>query len=496
MSENIESIVIVVSVLVALIITLIVYLIYRGKWQQNESIKMEPLPAPEPTPIPVVNTKLNPIIVIPGLGGTNLEYKLDESFKSPVCDVQKLSELNSSLWINPLGLLFQKDCFLELLKPIYNRGTPDGCEKTLKNYPGLTVFPKAKYLGDPLSSICLSYLFNSTSICFPETDYSKNFVNFFTNKGYKSGYNLFIPGYDFRLVPYTNEYFDSLKVLIESVVETTGKKVFLMGHSLGTLLGNMFLNKMCLKWKDKHIKSFVAISPSYDGGPKSLRTALSGFNFGLPNFIRTTNFEFAYPERSMAGLAITIPLLPKMYGPTNCDNEGNGEAVTLLNSAGDKKVYNVNDYKDGIITVIRKIAKKTNTPDLETFADIVSDLSKKKKKYAYTDPNVKVYQIIVQNVPTESSYIYALPEDGSTGSSLNISTSKSSLNSDPVFTGTVSGDEDIPIYGGKIPQLFGWKNFTNKFFLPLNGLDHFTAYSDSELVYTYIYEQIILNGST
>ena len=69
------------------------------------------------------------------------------------------------------------------------------------------------------------------------------------------------------------------------------KKINLVGHSLGTSLINIFLNKMKQSWKDKHIERFISISPSYDGGPKSFRTALSGYNFGLPDFFKIVNFD-------------------------------------------------------------------------------------------------------------------------------------------------------------------------------------------------------------
>jgi len=474
MAENTDSVIIAVSLTIVIIACLVVYFISKKDKKDTNNLVQNKVIKKDDENIQI-NKDLNPIIVLPGLGGTNLDYNINpDNFSNPACNISSLNALNkiqSSLWINPVGLLTQKTCFLEMLKPVYNK------EKgTLENLPGLTVFPKEKYLGDPLSSICLAYLFNSKTKCYPATDYSKNFVNFFTEKGYTSGYNLFIPGYDFRLVPYKNyakKYFKSIKELIENTYNITGKKIFLIGHSLGTLLGNMFLNKMKQIWKDKYINSFISISPSYDGAPKSLRTALSGYNFGLPNFIRTTNNDFVYPERYMAGLAATIPLLPKMYGPVNCKSQGNGEVVTLLKENGEKIIYNVNDYSNGILGVIRSLAKETKTPDLYDFADITETISKKRKKYAYGDPNVKVYQIIVKDIPTETSYIYDLGKKG--------------FNEDPLFTGTVPGDRDIPTYGAEIPHYFKWKNVINKLYPPENELDHFNAFANSPLVYNYIW---------
>ena len=432
-----------------------------------------------------MNKNLNPMIVLPGLAGTNLNFDIDENFNIPTCDnkaVNSLQQIQPGLWINPLGLLLQQDCYLNMFQPVYNE-----TDKTLKNLEGLNVFPRENYFGDPLSSVCLAYVLNSTTKCYPLTEYSKNFLNYFTAKGYTPGYNLFIPGYDFRLVPYkeyADKYFHNLKILIENTYKNIGRKIHLIGHSLGTMLGNIFLNKMTTKWKKCYIADFIPISPAYDGAPKSLRSALSGYDFGLSDIVKVTDLNFVYAERNMAGLAATIPLIPEMYGPIDCNipngYSGNGEAVTLLFNNDYKKSYNVNDYKNGIVGLIRDVIKDVNTyvgndtstKYLNTLTDIMIPIIKEKRKYAYSDPNVKVYQIIVEPVSTECSYLYDVSK-GFTGG--------------PIFTTYVVGDEDIPIYGTKIPEIYNWKDVTNKIFPPIDGLNHYYAYVNSVPVYDYIY---------
>lgn len=438
-----------------------------------------------------MQNNLSPLIVLPGLAGTNLSFSLDSNFNQPSCNgISILQKIQPELWINPLGLLLKKECFLTLLRPVYNEEN-----KTLENLPGLNVFPKGSYFGDPLSSICLAYVLNSPNKCYPFTDYSKNFVQYFTNKGYKAGYDLFIAGYDFRLVPYEKhgeKYFNDLRILIEKTRITTGKRIHLIGHSLGTLLGNMFLNKMAKEWKNYYIEDFISISPSYDGAPKALRSALSGYNFGLPDAIKVANNDFTFAERSMAGLAVTIPLLPGMYGEIKCENknkykEGNGIAVTLL-FPDKKKVYNVNNYKGGTIEMIKDITKDVgenteNTKYLDVLTKIMKPIAKERKKYAYSDPGVKVYQLIARPVTTEVSYLY---------DALNPS---NIFTQNPIFTTNVVGDEDIPIYGANIPKIYRWKNVKNKIFPPINGTDHFTLYTNSPLAYDYIYSILLENNT-
>jgi len=427
------------------------------------------------------SSTLNPLVVLPGLGGTNLDFSIDSSFKSKNCNnkgLEALEKIQPGLWVNPVGLLLQKDCILDMLRPRYNKNT-----QTLENATGLKVFPRGDYIGDPLSSICLAYILNSEK-CYPVTDYSKNFVDFFTNKGYKAGYNLFIKGYDFRLVPYKNhadKFFNELKELIEKTYKTTGKKICLVGHSLGTLLSNMFLNKMSAKWKSHYIKSFIPISPAYDGAPKALRTALSGYDFGLSDVINVTDQDFTYVARSMAGVAATIPLLSGMYGEIKCGNnkysEGTGNAVNILFGKTTKE-YNLNNYKN-VIEMIEQISidvyDYTRNPSdvkyLNVLTSIMRPIAKERSKYCYTDPEVEVYQLIARPVSTETSYLY-----------------NGNFSGGPIFTTDVVGDEDIPVYGANIPKIYKWKKVTNKIFPPIDGINHYTLYTNCPSAYAYIYE--------
>lgn len=426
------------------------------------------------------SSKLNPLIVLPGLGGTNLDFSIDSSFKSEKCNnqgLEALEKIQPGLWVNPIGLVLQKDCMLNMLRPRYNEQAG-----TLENMSGLNVFPRGEYVGDPLSSICLAYILNSDK-CYPLTNYSKNFVNFFTDKGYKSGYNLFIQGYDFRLVPYqehATKFFDNLKELIEKTYKITGKRICLVGHSLGTLLSNMFLNKMSKKWKSHYIKSFVSISPAYDGAPKALRTALSGYDFALSDVINVSDQDFTYVTRSMAGVAATIPLLPGMYGEVKCGNnysEGTGNAVNILFGKTTKE-YNVNNYKN-VIKMIEQISDDVYdyTRDerdiryLNVLTKIMRPISKERSKYCYTDPEVEVYQLIASPVSTETSYLY-----------------NGNFSGGPIYTTDVVGDEDIPVYGTNIPEIYKWKKVTSRIFPPIDGINHFTLYTNCPSAYEYIYE--------
>ena len=242
---------------------------------------------------------------------------------------------------------------------------------------------------------------------------------------------------------------------------------------------------MSSRWKDRHIKSFIPISPAYDGAPKALRTAFSGYDFGLSGIINVTNQDFTYIGRTMAGVAATIPLLPGMYGNIKCSknnkwSEGDGNAVNII-FGNYTKSYNVNNYHN-VIDMIEQITadvydygrNKNDTKYLDDLTEIMKPIAKERMKYAYTDPRVKVYQIIARPVSTEVSYLY-----------------DANFNENPIFTTNVVGDEDIPVYGANIPEIYKWKDVTNKIFPPVDGINHFTIYTNCVPTYEYIYK--ILN---
>lgn len=461
-----EYFILLVFIIILLIIAIITISLVINN--QNKS-QIDILPV---IPEPPISLNRQPMVVIPGLAGTNLDFTIDDNFNVPVCDnqeINKLIEIQPSLWANILGFISQKPCFLRMLKPVY-----DPIGKTLKNLDGLKTSVHGSYFGDPLSAICIAYVLKSI-LCYPETDYSRNFVDFFTKVGYQSGEDLFITGYDFRLVPYEpylSIYFSELQKLIENTYISTRQKINLVGHSLGTSLANIFLNKMDSDWKDKYIEKFISISPAYDGAPKSLRTVISGFNFGFPDIIRITDRDIQDTERTLAGLMNEIPLLPEMYGQVNSQSEGNGDAVILIRD-GVSRLYNVNNYSDGIIGLIRDVANESGEEDLNLTADILSDIANERISYGYTDPGVRVYQMAVQPIATESGpYAYDLSRNG--------------FNADPLNNVTVPGDETVPLYGSLIPDVYGWKDITKKVFTPTDGLNHYTLFQDSEVAYQYI----------
>lgn len=72
---------------------------------------------------------------------------------------------------------------------------------------------------------------------------------------------------------------DKLKLLIEETFEISNQtRIVLLGHSLGSKYSLYFLNQQTVKWKQKYIKAFVALSPPLGGSMKAFKIEASGMN--------------------------------------------------------------------------------------------------------------------------------------------------------------------------------------------------------------------------
>lgn len=437
-----------------------------------------------------MNKPKGSVIIVPGLGGTKLKFKRSQDFNHDCCNGLMNSILlpfEDTLWINSVGMIFQRSCFLTMIKPIY-----DSKSKTLSNIEGLETYTAGEHFGDVSMCKCMCHIFD-TDYRIEEADYGENLINKLILHGYTANENLFTVGYDFRFIPYPNYvsvYFSNLKKLIEVCYNKSKEKTSLIGHSMGCYLINVFLNKMKLSWKNKYIKSFISVSPSYDGSPKSLETILSGNNISLNPDLFGSNYEYCSAQRTMAGIISMIPLHPQMYGESNKNNIGNGNAIAIfpvseknsnssINVSKDNvntnyhcKLYNVNKYKNGITDILKSVAIRYNQPEILLTRDIFKTISKQKIKYAWNDPNVKVYQIMTTEIETKTGpYIYDFNNNG--------------FQSSPIKTGVTMGDGTIPNFGLLIPTTYKWKNIEYKQYPPTEG-NHLSLFTKNKNVHEYI----------
>lgn len=101
--------------------------------------------------------------------------------------------------------------------------------------------------------------------------------------GYKAGKNLRGGPFDWRKPGNPDgTFFADMKALVENTSSiNNGKKVHLLGHSMGNVQLGLFLNSMPEAWKDQYVASYIAVAAPWSGAPKALRAIISGDNFGL-----------------------------------------------------------------------------------------------------------------------------------------------------------------------------------------------------------------------
>ena len=223
-----------------------------------------------------IGASLSPVILIPGLGTSNIIAKWDKPGTKDVKTIKdrdfqesekwscrQIQENWTDLWFpqSDINTKISQFCWEDNIKVRFEDGlvvNSEGVSTSVKDY-GTTVFTPVSYMDTLITAIKAI--------------------------GYKEGTTLFGAQYDFRKICSPDElfnYIQSLKSLVERSVHINGKKAVLVSHSLGSSLANYFLVKQPKEWKDRYINSFVTFSGAFGGSPKALRSVLSGVDVVKP----------------------------------------------------------------------------------------------------------------------------------------------------------------------------------------------------------------------
>lgn len=216
-------------------------------------------------------SSLNPVILVPGDGGSQFEARLNKPKVVHIWCTQTTTEWYS-LWLN-LELLapYVLDCFVDNIRLRY-----DNVTRTTLNQPGVEI--RQPGFGNTST---VEWLDSSQ---LGETSYFYHIVEHLVNKlGYVRDRNIRGAPYDFRKAP--NEMSDYMKRLQSLIVETYeqngNQRVVLIGHSMGNLYILYLLNHLPQPWKDQYIKSFISLAAPWGGAAKTLRLMTSGDNLGV-----------------------------------------------------------------------------------------------------------------------------------------------------------------------------------------------------------------------
>ena len=198
--------------------------------------------------------KQHPIVFVPGLFGSALDVKLDlpEWQKMPHDSCPRTTNGTwQRLWISgkyavPID---QFDCMMRYLSHNISADGSSipsvaGCE-TRMPYFGHTACIDPLDPDDVFGSILSIY-----------GHYAKRVHEM----GYVDNKTFFVAGYDWSLPP-TPQWLKDTKELIEKAVETTGKKVVLMSHSMGGPFTYIFLMSQTQEWRNHYIQHYIPVSP-------------------------------------------------------------------------------------------------------------------------------------------------------------------------------------------------------------------------------------------
>jgi hypothetical protein len=314
--------------------------------------------------------KLPPVILIPGLGATQLFARWNKDSTEMVKTVdqagvfeksdswacKQVQDQWSKIWYpNTDGLA--NYCWSDNTRVL---PTEDG---SIANVEGVSTITQ-----------------EFGSLDFANPAYMSTLIETLEAMGYVQGENLFGAGYDFRKIGDQKE-FDAWCLSLTSLIERSSKlqehPCVLIGHDLGSVVTNAFLVNGVPQWKKNHIKSFVSVSGTFGGCPKALRVMLSGSDGHFSGKQEDNNF--GNTVRNFSGLSLMLPR-KEVYG----DNP-----LVHFNEIS----YNSYD-----------IPKLLNNVSPE--AEKVNKINEKLGEKSMMAPGVPVYIMGGDDINTESSYKY------------------------------------------------------------------------------------------
>ena len=187
--------------------------------------------------------KRNPVIIIPGIGGSYLD-----------------TSNGTEVWPNVIdGLILPSDTYLDQLM-LTQTGKIDSTE------PIMTAKDAIRKIEFNLPII---------GTIFKE-DFFDGLINQLESNGYVEGQDLFVFSYDWRLD--IRDDMPALQNKIDSIRQQTGSdKVDIIAHSMGGLLAKEYIKN----YDQNEIGKFIDIATPHLGAPKAFKILMSGDDMGI-----------------------------------------------------------------------------------------------------------------------------------------------------------------------------------------------------------------------
>eukprot|EP00512_Aurantiochytrium_limacinum_P006065 CAMPEP_0171516056 /NCGR_PEP_ID=MMETSP0959-20130129/3813_1 /TAXON_ID=87120 /ORGANISM="Aurantiochytrium limacinum, Strain ATCCMYA-1381" /LENGTH=430 /DNA_ID=CAMNT_0012054701 /DNA_START=167 /DNA_END=1459 /DNA_ORIENTATION=- len=213
-----------------------------------------------------------PVLLIPGDGGNQIEYKLDRKDHIPHWFCRKSSHGWKRLWLDVLDLLpGEIDCWNENIKLHFNvsSGKFSNAPGVEIRVPGFGTTTSVEYVDPWIKS---------------EAGYMNRLVAVLVAHGYTREKDLAAAPYDFRLAVISHPNFVSRTIrLVEDLYfRNNNTKVALVSHSMGSIVTLFILQNRPQAWKDKFIHSWTSFSGIFAGTVLEYKVLASGDNFNVP----------------------------------------------------------------------------------------------------------------------------------------------------------------------------------------------------------------------
>jgi len=219
---------------------------------------------------------VQPIVIVPGLGGSVLEANINN--RTAYRDCHTDSEW-FTIWVAQSQIAFRFACFLDGIVLEVDSGS------SISNASGIEIRPR-DFGG--VDGVEYSNAGSGDVLPMP---YMHEMIVALEAVGYKRGVSLRAATYDFRVagLPEVLQWqYSQLKWLIEDTAAANdGQRVHLLSHSLGGPYANLFLTSfVSAPWKAKYIESHMMFSPPMAGTPVALEALIIGPQYDfVPAFL-------------------------------------------------------------------------------------------------------------------------------------------------------------------------------------------------------------------
>ncbi|XP_051218933.1 lecithin-cholesterol acyltransferase-like 4 [Lolium perenne] len=229
--------------------------------------------------VPLIDPNLDPVLLVPGIGGSILEAVDEAGNKERV-------------WVRILAA--DHEC-REKLWAKFDAATG----KTVSVDEKITiVVPEDRYGLYAIDTLDPDMIIGDDSVY-----YYHDMIVQMIKWGYQEGKTLFGFGYDFRQSNRLSETLDQFSRKLESVYTASGgKKINLITHSMGGLLVKCFMSLHGDVF-EKYVKSWIAIAAPFQGAPGYIN---SGLLNGM-SFVEGWQSNFFISKWTMQQLLIECP---------------------------------------------------------------------------------------------------------------------------------------------------------------------------------------------